>query len=259
MQLYPHINELLADLLAQMQTILGDKLVGLYLYGSLVASDFDDDISDIDLLAAITSDLDEREFTALQQMHNDFVDVRPHWNDRIEIAYLSLHALKTFKTERSKLGIISPGEPFHIIDAGADWLMNWYMMCDIGVTLFGPPPRTIIAHVSKGEFIEAVIDHMRLWRESVIHTLDSRPFQAYAILNMCRALYTIRHGEQVSKIRAAAWAEQELPEWSATIQNALAWRRTYREQNTDHEATRPQTLRFVTFMLNLMIPPATSE
>ena len=24
------------------------------------------------------------------------------------------------------MGIVSPGEPFHVVTAGKDWLMNWY-------------------------------------------------------------------------------------------------------------------------------------
>ncbi|GAC1422991.1 MAG: hypothetical protein NVS4B1_20310 [Ktedonobacteraceae bacterium] len=47
---YADINELLALLLSGMQSILSEKLVGVYLYGSLVTGDFDAETSDIDLL-----------------------------------------------------------------------------------------------------------------------------------------------------------------------------------------------------------------
>ena len=67
---YAGINELLELLLASLQSILGAKLVGLCLNGSLVIGDFDPDISDIDLVAALSSDIDDREFVALSKMHN---------------------------------------------------------------------------------------------------------------------------------------------------------------------------------------------
>src|SRR5260221_6440812 len=137
---YPHVNTLLESILFQMQTILGEKLVGLYLYGSLVTGDFDDASSDIDLLAVTSTDIDEAEFSALKSMHGGIVTNHPEWDNRLEIAYLSLDALKTFKTRTSKIAIISPGEPFHIKEAGIDWLMNWYMLREICVTLFGPSP-----------------------------------------------------------------------------------------------------------------------
>jgi predicted nucleotidyltransferase len=246
---YPNINEVLNHLLSQMQTILDQKLVGLYLYGSLVTGDFDPDTSDIDLLAAISSDLDEAEFTALNTMRNDFGLQHQPWENRLEIAYLSLDALKTFKTRSSKIAIISPGEPFHIKEAGSDWLVNWYIVREKGLTLFGPSPRTIIEPISKEEFIDVVKRHMQGWREWV-NEMRSRPCQAYAILTMCRGLYTCRNGEQVSKQQAALWAQQQLPEWAATIQNALTWRQAWREAVADPEATFPETQRFVHLVID---------
>ena len=74
-----------------------------------------------------------------------------------------------------------------------------------------------------------------------------RKEQSYAILAMCRALYTHKNGEQVSKRQAALWAQAELPEWSELIQNALVWREAWREEEADHAATYPETVRFVNF------------
>jgi hypothetical protein len=70
---------------------------------------------------------------------------------------------------------------------------------------------------------------------------------------MCRALYTVTHGEQISKIQAAAWAMRELPEWASLIQNALLWRQAWRDKNIDHAATMPETRRFVHFILDRIL------
>jgi hypothetical protein len=249
---YPYINTLLGNILTQMQSILGTKLVGLYLYGSLVTRDFDSDISDIDLLAATTSDMDDHEFSLLKAMHDDIVSRDPQWEERIEIAYLSLHALKTFRTETSKIAIISPGEPFHFKDAGKDWLMNWYMVREKGATLYGPAPTAIIEPISKVEFVQAVKAHVREWGEWVDH-MRSRPAQAYVTLTMCRALYTMRNGEQVSKIQAAEWAAQELPNWSSLIRDALVWRQNARDEGMDHDETFLETRQFVDFIRHLIL------
>ncbi len=249
---YPHVNNLLNQLLARMRQILGEKLAGLYLYGSLVTGDYDDDTSDVDLLAAITADLDATEFEALDKMHLSIVSERPQWNNRLEIAYLSLHALKTFKTQTSQIAIISPGEPFHFREAGIDWLMNWYVVREKGHTLYGPPPQSIIEPASKAEYVQAVQDHMRGWRKWV-KDMPTRPSQAYAILTMCRGLYTYKNGEQVSKLQAARWAEQQLPEWAPLIRNALVWRKAWRDQGIDHAATFPDTLRFVNTVTGLIL------
>src|SRR5687768_6194409 len=101
------VNDLLSSLLSNIQNILGKKLAGLYLYGSATAGDFDQDLSDIDLLAAVQTDITDKEFSELEKMHNDFVQKHPKWRDRIEVAYLSLHGLQTFKNERSHIVVIS--------------------------------------------------------------------------------------------------------------------------------------------------------
>jgi hypothetical protein len=250
---YPDINHLLADLISRMQSILGGRLVGLYLYGSLVWGDFDHDTSDIDLLAALTSDMDAQEAAALKAMHDDIAHDYKQWDNRIEVQYLSLLGLKTFRSQSTPMAVISPGEPFHIIKAGKDWLLNWYFVQDYGVTLFGPSPRTLIDPISKGEFIHNVVHHARQWPKRMPRTRHSRPSQSYSILTMCRSLYTYKHGEQVSKKQAALWAQKELPQWASLIQNALEWRLAAKlAEPIDHQATYPQARCFVNYVSDLM-------
>ena len=144
---------------------------------------------------------------------------------------------------------MSPGEPFHFKEAGADWLINWYMVRENGRALLGPDPKTLIEPISKEEFIHAVQIQTKDWSEWVYH-MHTRKSQAYAILTMCRALYASTHGEQVSKRQAAVWAEQELPEWSQVIKQALVWREAWRDEAVDHDATFPETQRFVQFIVD---------
>jgi predicted nucleotidyltransferase len=249
MQITPYldVNELLDHLLSQMQRILGKKLVGLYLYGSLVSGDFDDN-SDVDLLAVTSSDIDEWEFCDLQEMQNEWVAQNEKWDDRIEIAYLSATALQTFRSHTSQIAIVSPGEPFHVKQAGCEWLVNWYMVREQGLVLFGPSPTTLIAPISKEEFIQTVQEHTQAWGEW-IHHMHGQKSQAYAILTLCRALYACHHGEQASKKQAAYWTAQELPHWSSLVQKALLWREMQQEEDVDRDATFPETLRFVQFVI----------
>ena len=244
---YANINALLETLLSGMQSILGEKLVAVYLYGSLVTGDFDTETSDIDLLTATKSDIDDKEFDALHTMHTDFASKHKEWEGRIEVAYLSVTALKTYKTQSSKIAVISPGEPFHIKDAGIDWLINWYTVREKGITLFGPPPETLIAPIAKEEYIHAAREHAQKRREWMLHISKGRPSQAYAILTMCRAMYTLEKGEITSKKQAARWAEKEFPAWSPLIQNALLWRQAWRDENVNSDATLLEVLRFTPF------------
>lgn len=249
MQETPHadIKSLLESLLSRMRHILQERLVGLYLYGSLTTGDFDPARSDIDLLAATSSDVSDAEFDALHDMHLGFAQDNPVWDDRIDVQYLSVAALRTFRTQRSPIAIISAGEPFHMMEAGKEWLLNWYVVREEGVALFGPPAGALIGPITWEEYAGCVRDYA----VEVAHRMKDvrdRKGQAYAILTMCRALRLHRTGERVSKRQAALWAQDELPQWSSLIQSALAWREVWREQQVDCAATRAETIGFVNFV-----------
>ncbi|MGC2235046.1 MAG: aminoglycoside adenylyltransferase domain-containing protein [Pyrinomonadaceae bacterium] len=245
---YPDIGALLDVILSRIQGVLGEKLKGLYLYGSLVAGDFDYEISDIDFLAALDTTINEKELSELEKMHDKLARENPRWNNRIEVAYVSLDALKTFKTKQSKIANTSPGEPLHFLEAGRDWLLNWHFARVCGVTLFGESPEEIIEPVSKDEFIENVRRQAAERAANVEDARHSRPYQAYLIMTLCRALYVVERGEQVSKRRAASWVKKKFPEYAALIENAFEWRAKSRDKNFNHEATFPEAREFILFI-----------
>jgi hypothetical protein len=240
---YPAIDLLLNELCEQIHQALDDKLVGLYLYGSLVTGDFDQANSDIDLLAVLASELTEKEFAHLDGLHYAFVAAHPLWEDRIEIAYLTHAALKTFRTQASPIAIISPGEPFHFKEAGNDWLINWWIVRRQGTALYGPPAADVIDPIGDDEFQAAVRRQVYDWRDYV-HGMERRKSQAYAILTLCRALYAWHNGEQVSKRRAAEWAADSFPQWATQIRDAWQWRLAPDEDGVDHAATHAATVQF---------------
>lgn len=241
---FEDVNLLIQFLLSQLKEILGEKLVGFYLTGSLIFGDFDHNVSDIDLVAALSSDMDEVEFEALKKMHDNVAREHKEWEDRVEVCYISTTALSSVKSKTSTIVNISPGEPFHKRESNIEWIMNWYVLREKSITLFGIPAKTIVEPISKEEFIQAIKAHIGSWGK-YIDEMKKRKGQAYAILTMCRALYAIRNGEQVSKKQAAQWTMKELPEWTGLIKNALVWRETKDESQVDHEATFPETKKFV--------------
>lgn len=250
MRLTPHedIDELLGDLLGRMREALGGNLLGLYLYGSLAAGDFDRGSSDIDLLAVTAAEVGEREFERLREMQGRFVAEHAEWDDRLEIAYLSAEALRTFRGCAGRAAVVSPGEPFRFREAEAHWLIDWRTAREKGVTLYGPAPSAFIGPVSKEEFLGAVREQAGRWRGWSEGETD-RAGQAYAILTMCRALHAHETGEQVSKLRAARWAQARLPRWAPLIEDALAWRAAWRDEGTERAAVFPETAEFLSLVI----------
>lgn len=242
---FPKVNKLINEILSHQKRILGDKMVGLYLYGSLAQGDFNESISDIDLLCAITSGLDKNEFDMLLQMHKDLEMRNKEWIDRIEVQYLSLSGLQTFKTQSTPMASISPGEPFHEVSAGSDWLINWYMVSKNGITVFGLKPELILPPITNEEFVDTVKNQINTWPERITHISKQKGTQAYAILTLSRAYYSVKHKEQVSKIKAAKWMMKQFPTYSSLIQQALEYRQHQLEDTSEDLEMFPLTQKFV--------------
>jgi predicted nucleotidyltransferase len=66
-------DQAVAELKTLIRGTLGDRLVGLYLHGSMTCGDFDPACSDLDLLAVLPSDPTETECRRLRRMHEGFV------------------------------------------------------------------------------------------------------------------------------------------------------------------------------------------
>jgi aminoglycoside adenylyltransferase-like protein len=122
----------------------------------------------------------------------------------------------------------------------------------MGIALYGPSAKSIATPIAHEELMRAIQEIVREWRELIMHTelIRRREEQAYAILTMCRILYSVRHdGKGASKKESAQWAEEEMPEWSSFIQNALVWRENWRDRQVNHDGTLEKTLRFIHLVL----------
>ena len=220
-----NIELLLVEMLREIQSVLGERLVGFYLYGSAATGGFEPGISDLDLLAATEGDLTESDIEQLRDTHALFIQRHRDWDDRIEVVYLSVEALGSFKTRRSRIAVISPGEPLHFRDEGAarDWLMNWHLVTHGGRTLFGPSPANFIALTTHAEFVDSLCAHV-LEGEPWMVRASTRQAQSYVILTLCRTLVAINTGAHASKREAAEWVQENVSRWSDLAGRAIAWR-----------------------------------
>lgn len=248
---YPQVKIVLKELATRLASILGEKLVGLYVGGSLVNGDFDSEVSDIDLTAIILDDLNLDEFSALKKMHQDLPEEFEKWNDRIEMRYVTLDAIKHVKSYTGNVAHICPGEPFHTTEIRKHWLTDWYTLQEKGRVIKGPEPRTVIEPITKEEFVNSVKENVQGWKEWV-KDMKNQYAQSYAILTLCRAYYVFANCEQPSKKQAAFWTAQQLPEWLDLINQALVWRKEEASKKTISEKTYIETEKFVNYILNLI-------
>lgn len=217
------VAQVLNSLVTGLSSVLQKNLVGIYLYGSLVTEDFDAGVSDLDLVVVTKLGLDDVTFRSLQDLHHQVILDYPAWEDRLELAYVSLDALRTFRERQSLIAIISPGEPFHQLEAGYDWLISWYMLRETGIALRGPDIAGLIDPIEPAQYIKAVQSHIEAYGDSV-KSANSKSNLSYIVLTTARGVYTVLHGQPTSKVKAAAWAARAFPKRARLIDQALRWR-----------------------------------
>ncbi len=55
--------------------------------------------------------------------------------------------------------------------------------------------------------------------------IKNSEYEAYAVLTMCRALFTLQNGTIASKSDSARWAREKLDDsWAELIEQSLNWR-----------------------------------
>ena len=103
----------------------------------------------------------------------------------------------------------------------------WLNVLESGVILFGPRPESFVPPITPELLFQALEREVGYLREELCDKPQSEwrnvPFyRAYAVLTLCRILYSFRKGRIVSKPRAAKWAIRHLPEeWHELILRAL--------------------------------------
>jgi hypothetical protein len=214
--------------------VLGVELVGSYLFGSAATGAFEPGSSDVDTVAVLRSDPTESQLASLEELHAGIVREMPTWDDRVEAVYLSKDALANFPTT-SSAARISPGEPFHPIEVDRRWLIDWYQLRTVGISLHGPPATQVVPPITQEEYVEAVRQHL-LDPDRLDATVTAED-RSYAILTMCRGLRTCRTGEYVSKREGARWASEVMPEHASLIADALTWRG--RPEDRSRNRSRP--------------------
>ena len=239
------VAALLDELVADIRSALGDDLVAIYLFGSYVAGDFEPGVSDLDLVAVSTRQLHEPDLITLDRTHRSFADRHPDWSDRIEVVYISVDALRSFRTSRGRLAVISPGEPFHLRDERpADWIQNWYLVRETGVALLGPVATQLIPPIAWPEFVAA---SRRYAREIAARSLDDvSPGQlAYNVLTICRALRAVETDTLSSKREAADWVRERDPDQAWLIDAALRCRLSGGMIGFDDPGSRSEAVEFI--------------
>lgn len=226
---YLDVNSILDRLMASVQAILKDRFVGMYLYGSLANGGFDADGSDIDFLVVTDEELPDVIVTALVEMHARIATLDTKWATELEGSYIPKDALRRHDPNRAQHPHIDRGSgQLSVTQHDSDWVVQRYVLWERGIVITGPPLQSLIDPVSPDELRHAIYTFMEMWWEPMLSDpapLQHGPYRSYAVLTMCRVLYTLQYGAIVSKNAAAEWVQATLREpWATLIDRALIWR-----------------------------------
>ena len=250
---YPEVNAILERLLAGARAVLGQRLVGLYLFGSLASGGFDPARSDIDFLAAVREELPSDLVAGLEGMHARLLASGEKWAQKLEGFYVPLAVLRRHDPTAPPCARINEKQ-FSLVTLGSDWIIERRILREQGVVVSGPDPKTLIDPVAPQDLRRAVTGVLREWWQPMLSNPSwlAHPgpadYQAFAVLTMCRAVHTLATGAIASKPAAARWAQANLPSrWSPLIAWAAAL------QPGDFSDHLSETLGFIRFSLDVAL------
>lgn len=223
---YPGINSVLTEWAEGLKHLLGKKIVGLYLSGSLAYGDFLPDRSDIDLQAVVRSPLTENELRSVEELHREIERRCPQWADRIECSYVPLELMRELTPPAKSRPWWGFGTLYAGATAGNEWIINHYLLSQHGIALEGPAFNELIPPIDIHDVRRASArDLFQEWVPKIDNAawLSNSHYRSYLVLNLCRILHTVICGELGSKKVAGQWAKAAYPQWQDLIEEAERW------------------------------------
>lgn len=204
--------------------ILGSKLLGIYVHGSIAFDCFRWEQSDIDFLVVVRQPLLQAEKEALIAELLKLNDQAPPKGFEMSVILASvcrpfiyptpyeLHFSNSYlqdfredlSTQCRKLQGTDRDLAAHITVTGA-----------VGFPLCGPPVSEVFAPVSR----EAYIDSLLYDIENAETDIVNNP--VYFVLNLCRVLAYLEDGKILSKKQGGEWGAARFPRHAALIRAAL--------------------------------------
>lgn len=252
MSLAKNIPKDLSDLLQEMATdfsvILRDNLVGIYLWGSLTYEAFDETCSDVDCIGVTQRDLDDREFSELDEWFKNKGESK-RWVKRIDMRFVINHEFLDKSSRCCGLHHYTGKLVRHGSDGNP---IIWMNIGQSGITLWGQDAKLIAPRVSDECLNDALLLELNYLKEDLFSNAGDRSdkafvHNAYAVLTACRILYSAYQKALASKDQAYAWAMETVPAmWRTVIRAAMENRLKNRGSTTPQ--LEQDAMRFAEFV-----------
>ncbi|MBQ8834642.1 MAG: DUF4111 domain-containing protein [Oscillospiraceae bacterium] len=217
-------GELLARIKESYATILGPKLTGIYVHGSLAFGCFRWEVSDIDFLAVVTEPLTQAEkerlisslleldiyappkgfemSVVLEAVCNPFVYPTP-----FELHFSNAHKARCRENLSEYCRTMNGTDK--------DLAAHVTVIRHVGRTLLGKPIEEVFAEIPKAAYWDSIRGDVQEAEEEIAEQ------PVYYILNLCRVLAFLKDGLVLSKSQGGQWGMEHCPEYRELIGNAL--------------------------------------
>ncbi|QQK80678.1 DUF4111 domain-containing protein [Salicibibacter cibi] len=249
------VDDYLHQLSEAVNSVLEDRMVGLYLCGSAVVDDYDNDVSDLDVFCIVKRPLKASDKDALAQALAYHALPSPgaglEFYVVLEEEAAHPHSLLSYEFA------LLTGRNFEdkVAEEGMDegLLMDFAMILQSGKTLAGRPKDKVFGSVPRPWLQEAMKGSLRRHEKQIFHPFYD-PYGHEAVMNACRTWCFKETGILTSKTRGMKWALQQLPD-SNLIRHALSVRRGQEHGLLKHEDIRA-LIHFVISKTPVKVPSA---
>lgn len=213
------IKPFLQDYTKMLQLTFPDTVQGAYLLGSAVMDAFNDQRSDINCLVLLSRTLKPRELRQLKRMHKRLIDFNPMAR-RLDAGYCTGRAMIDGDT-RCPSFVNGKWHGMHAVSQ-----VSIIELKASGVSLLGLDRRDELPAADPQRLrLEMAWNLNRYWGPKA----SLQPWRfwldepvEFAVLTVCRILYTLETNQVISKREAARWGMANLPDqWQPLIREAL--------------------------------------
>lgn len=222
------LRPLLYEYESNLKKYFGNNIFGVYLYNSVALGGFDKDKSDIDFITILNKDFEDKDIPIISLIHNE-LNNKFKYAKRMEGMYLT-------KDKIGKLNLtIKPYLYF------CDQKLNSYGYYDInyvtwwtlkynGIPINSPNVSSLNINVQWNNIVETMNYNLNSYWKKKLYEKElflSDEWIEFAVMTLCRILYTLDNKGITTKIQSANYAVMSIPnEYKLIIEEAIRIRKS---------------------------------
>ncbi|MRC31951.1 DUF4111 domain-containing protein [Bacillus thuringiensis] len=212
------------------EIFLDEKIVGVYIYGSIALGAFHKETSDVDFVTVINDSVNEAEKQQLVELHKKLSDNT--LGKRMDGMYISLADLGKYNDEMNEYVYCADGKA----NVG-HWDINavtWWTLKNQGITVTGKEAEDLPLQIQWNDVVNTMKYNVeQYWSEKA-----KKPYLFFieewvesAVVTMGRILYTLDHKTIVSKDRGLQYlSERSAEEWELLLKEVARIRHNPKEK-----------------------------